>query len=119
MINDTPIFPSSFRMPLKKVFRRAENRDVFCKIKAILISTFASFRILTSIRIGPRSTTRREREREGEERTMVGSYYRIHGIALTSILVRNAIKRVIQVVIVTPRRGAALVFHPRAVHARP
>lgn len=46
------------------------------------------------------------RDGEGRGRTPLSSYYRIHGIALTSILVRNVIMRVIQVVIVTP-----LVLH--------
>lgn len=67
-----------------------------------------SFQILTSIRIGPRTT----RHRKGEGRTKVDSYYRIYGIALTSILVRNAIKRVIQVVIVTPPVPRGTHFSP-------
>lgn len=40
-------------------------------------------------------------------------------VALTTILVRNAIKRVIQVVIVIPLpRARAFIFHPPGVYAR-
>lgn len=51
----------------------------------------------------------RETEKVKEE---LGSYYRIHGIALTSILARNIIKRVIQVVIVTPLVPHGAHFSP-------
>lgn len=40
------------------------------------------------------------------------AYYRIHSIALASILVGNAIKRVIQVVIVTLAVLRTFIFHP-------
>lgn len=59
---------------------------------------------------------KKERERKKkEEKAQRSPIYRIRSIALTTVLIRNAIKRVIQVVIVTAR----IHFSPSGVRANP
>lgn len=89
--------------------------------KTARIARIASRSHLSRILTGRRNRTRTVRhDRRGGERgrgRVVLSYYRVHGVALTSILIRNAIKRVIQVVIVT--LPARIHFSPPGTHESP
>lgn len=66
-----------------------------------------------NVRIVKGQQKKEEEKKEGGERAEK-SYYRIRSVALTTILVRNAIKRVIQVVIVIPLPRARSFFTPQA-----